>query len=60
MPHMFWECNRLYLMSDYFDFDEETFRNIMVHEMIHCYLYLNGESNSSTILTTLLQFVLNS
>ena len=74
MPHMFWECNRLYfdhqlrtpkfglmhscrylgrfehrwgeknkpvkkrhmviLMSDYFDFDEETFKNIMVHEMI--------------------------
>ena len=28
------------LMSDYFDFDEETFRNIMVHEMIHYYLYL--------------------
>ena len=88
MPHMFWECNRLYfdnqlrtpkfdllhsyrklgkfeyrwgeqkkpvkkrhmviLMSDYFDFDEETFRNIMVHEMIHYYLYLNGESNYST------------
>ena len=75
MPHLFWECNRLYfghqlrkpqfglmhtfrylgkfeyrwgekkrpvkkrymaiLMSDFFDFDEETFRNIMVHEMIH-------------------------
>ena len=81
MPHMFWECNRLYfnhklptpkfdvmhtyrklgkfayrwgekkkpfkkrfmviLMSDYFDFDEETFRNIMVHEMIHYYLAWN-------------------
>ena len=87
MPHMFWECNRLYfdnqlrtpkfdllhsynrvgkfeyrlgeqkknikkrhmviLISDYFDFDEETFRNIMVHEMIHYYLYLNGEGNCS-------------
>ena len=23
------------LMSDYFDFDEETFRSVMVHEMIH-------------------------
>ena len=88
MPHMFWECNRLYfdrqlrtpkfglmhtyrnlgmfefnwgeknmpvkkrymaiLMSDYFDFDEETFRNIMVHEMIHYYLYLNNPSDCST------------
>lgn len=87
MPHMFWECNRLYfdhqlrtpkfglmhsyrnlgrfeyrlgekkkpvkkrhmliLMSDYFDFDEETFRNIMVHEMIHYYLYLNNPSDCS-------------
>ena len=87
MPHMFWECNRLYfdhqlrtpkfglmhsyrtlgkfayqwgemnkpvkkrhmaiLMSDYFDFDEETFRNIMVHEMIHYYLYLNDPSECS-------------
>ena len=87
MPHMFWECNRLYfdhqlrtpkfglmhtyrylgkfeyrwgeqkkpvkkrymsiLMSDFFDFDEETFRNIMVHEMIHYYLYLNGDSDCS-------------
>ena len=87
MPHMFWECNRLYfshqlrtpkfglmhsyrklgkfayrwgerdkpvkkrymaiLMSDYFDFDEETFRNIMVHEMIHYYLYLNSASDYS-------------
>ena len=36
------------LMSDYFDFDEETFRNIMVHEMIHYYLYLNSASNCST------------
>ena len=36
------------LMSDYFDFDEETFRNIMVHEMIHYYLYLNSTSDCST------------
>ena len=35
------------LMSDYFDFDEETFRNIMVHEMIHYYLYLNDPSECS-------------
>ena len=35
------------LMSDYFDFDEETFRNIMVHEMIHYYLYLNNPHESS-------------
>ena len=36
------------LMSDYFDFDEDTFRNIMVHEMIHYYLYLNSTSDCST------------
>ena len=35
------------LMSDYFDFDEETFRNIMVHEMIHYYLYLHDDSDCS-------------
>ena len=35
------------LMSDYFDFDEETFRSIMVHEMIHYYLYLNNPSDCS-------------
>ena len=35
------------LMSDYFDFDEETFRNIMVHEMIHYYLYLNDPCECS-------------
>ena len=29
-------------MSDYFDFDEQTFRNIMVHEMIHYQLLLSG------------------
>ena len=30
------------LMSDYYDFDEETFRSVMVHEMIHYCLLLNG------------------
>ena len=100
MPHMFWECNRLYfdhqlrtpkfglmhsyrklgkfeyrwgerkkpvkkrhmaiLMSDYFDFDEETFRNIMVHEMIHYYLYVNGVSNCSTFRRFLRFFCFNS
>ena len=35
------------LFSEYFDFDEETFRNIMVHEMIHYYLYLNNPSDCS-------------
>ena len=35
------------LMSDYFDFDEETFRSIMVHEMIHYYLYLNNPNECS-------------
>lgn len=33
------------LFSDYFDFDEETFRNIMVHEMIHYYLLLYGTND---------------
>lgn len=33
------------LMSDYFDFDEETFMNIMVHEMIHYYLLLFGTND---------------
>ena len=96
MPHMFWECNRLYfghqlrkpqfglmhtfrylgkfeyrwgekkkpvkkrymaiLMSDFFDFDEETFRNTMVHEMIHYYLYLNGTSDCS-VFSRFLRFV---
>jgi len=35
------------LMSDYFDFDEETFRKIMVHEMIHYFLYLNDPCDCS-------------
>ena len=30
------------LVSDYFDLDEPTFINIMVHEMIHYYLMVNG------------------
>ena len=42
------KCYRAIFMSDYFDFDEETFRNIMVHEMIHYYLYLNSASDCST------------
>ena len=44
------------LMSDFFDFDEETFRNIMVHEMIHYYLYLNGTSDCS-VFSRFLRFV---
>lgn len=43
------------LMSDYFDFDEETFRNIMVHEMIHYYLYLN-DTNDCSIFSRVLRF----
>ena len=39
------------LMSDYFDFDEETFRNIMVHEMIHYYLYLNDPNDCSILVS---------
>ena len=30
------------LFSEYYDFDEDTFRNLMVHEMIHYYLAWNG------------------
>ena len=30
------------LFTDCYDFDEETFRNIMVHEMIHYYIAING------------------
>lgn len=30
------------LFSEYYDFDEETFRNLMVHEMIHYYIAWNG------------------
>lgn len=37
------------LMSDYFDFDEETFRNIMVHEMIHYYLCINTPKDCSVL-----------
>ena len=33
------------LFSDCFDFDEETFINLMVHEMIHYYLAWNGIKN---------------
>jgi len=29
------------MFSEYYDFDEETFRNLMVHEMIHYYLAWN-------------------
>lgn len=34
--------NKKILISDYYDLDEESFRNIMVHEMIHYYLLMNG------------------
>ena len=30
------------LFSEYYDFDEEVFRNLMVHEMIHYWLAWNG------------------
>ena len=35
------------LMSDYFDFDEATFMNVMVHEMIHYYLLLFGKGDKN-------------
>jgi hypothetical protein len=33
------------LFSDCYDFDEDVFINLMVHEMIHYYLALNGFKN---------------
>ena len=33
---------QIILFSEYYDFDEETFKNLMVHEMIHYYLTWNG------------------
>lgn len=33
------------LFSDYYDFDETTFRDLMVHEMIHYYLLLYGKGD---------------
>ena len=33
---------QIILFSEYYDFDEETFKNLMVHEMIHYYLAWNG------------------
>ena len=33
---------QIILFSEYYDFDDETFRNLMVHEMIHYYLAWNG------------------
>ena len=50
------KCYRAIFMSDYFDFDEETFRNIMVHEMIHYYLFLKGFSDFSLIRHLFLRF----
>ena len=38
---------QIILFSDYYDFDEETFRNLMVHEMIHYYLAWNGVKTRS-------------
>lgn len=46
------------LMSDYFDFDEETFRSIMVHEMIHYYLYLNNSNECSVLVVSFVYLVL--
>lgn len=34
-------------MTDYYDFDEDTFRDIMVHEMIHYYLLYYGEGKAN-------------
>ena len=44
-----YDCNLIanFAASSKYDFDEKTFRNIMVHEMIHYYLYLNDRSECS-------------
>lgn len=33
-------------MTDYYDFTPRQFRDIMVHEMIHFYLALNGKDRN--------------
>ena len=38
---------QIILFSEYYDFDEETFKNLMVHEMIHYYLAWNGVKTRS-------------
>ena len=30
-------------MTDFYDYTEKQFRDVMVHEMIHYYLYYTGE-----------------
>ena len=36
-------ANEMIQMSDFYDYTESQFRNVMVHEMIHYYLYYTGE-----------------
>ena len=38
---------QIILFSEYYDFGEETFRNLMVHEMVHYYLAWNGVKTRS-------------
>ena len=36
-------ANEMIQMSDFYDYTEKQFRDVMVHEMIHYYLYYTGE-----------------
>ena len=36
-------ANEMIQMTDFYDYTESQFRNVMVHEMIHYYLYYIGE-----------------
>ena len=36
-------ANEMIQMSDFYDYTESQFRNVMVHEMIHYYLFYTGE-----------------
>ena len=38
---------QIILFSEYYDFDEKSFRNLMVHEMVHYYLAWNSVKTRS-------------
>lgn len=40
--------NPVISFTDYFDFDKQTFINIMAHEMIHYYIALHGIKDNNT------------
>ena len=38
-----WRMSETIEISDFYDYTEYEFRNILIHEMIHYYLYYTGE-----------------